>query len=185
RLAELAEQWDFRVVLDSLYCRLVYDDSVPFPHLMARPGMRDRCVTLLGPSKTESMSGYRLGVTVGPPDVLDAIESVLSAMSLRVPAYAQQLMAHWWVDDVDFISARIKELRRLHDTTLEQFRRVPYLQVDPVQATAYLFPDISALKLPDQQVAAKAPARRKGCRQSRISVRTGGGRSLPRLLCTR
>jgi aspartate/methionine/tyrosine aminotransferase len=155
RLAELAEQWDFRVVVDSLYCRLVYDDSVPFSHLMARPGMRDRCVTLLGPSKTESMSGYRLGVTVGPPDVLDAIESVLSAMSLRAPAYAQQLMVHWWVDDVDFIAVRIKELRRLHDTTLEQFRRVPYLRGDPVQATAYLFPDISALKLPDQQVVAR------------------------------
>jgi aspartate/methionine/tyrosine aminotransferase len=36
RLAELAEQWDFRVVVDSLYCRPVYDDSVPFPHLMAQ-----------------------------------------------------------------------------------------------------------------------------------------------------
>jgi aspartate/methionine/tyrosine aminotransferase len=155
RLGELAEQWDFRVVVDSLYCRLVYDESVPFAHLMARPGMRDRCVTLLGPSKTESMSGYRLGVTVGPPDVLDAIESVLSTMSLRAPAYAQQLMAHWWVDDLEFIAARIEELRRLHDTTLERFRRVPYLRVDPVQATAYLFPDVSALKLPDQQVAAR------------------------------
>ena len=50
RIAELAEQWDFRVVVDSLYCRLVYDDA-PFTHLIGRPGMRDRCITLLGPSK--------------------------------------------------------------------------------------------------------------------------------------
>lgn len=154
RLAQLAEEWDFRVVVDSLYCRLIYDD-VPFPHLIAGPGMQDRCVTLLGPSKTESMSGYRVGVTVGPPDVLDAIECVLSATSLRAPAYAQQLLRHWWADDVDFIAVRIRELRRLHDSTIDYFRRVPYLRVHPAQATAYLFPDISALKLPDQEVAAR------------------------------
>jgi aspartate/methionine/tyrosine aminotransferase len=33
--------------------------------------------------------------------------------------------------------------------------REAYLRVDPVQATAYLFPDISTLKLPDQQVAVR------------------------------
>jgi aspartate/methionine/tyrosine aminotransferase len=33
--------------------------------------------------------------------------------------------------------------------------REAYPRLDPVQATAYLFPAISALKLPDQQVAAR------------------------------
>jgi aspartate/methionine/tyrosine aminotransferase len=154
RIAELAEQWDFRVVVDSLYCRLVYDDT-PFRHLAALPGMAERCVTLLGPSKTESMSGYRIGVTCGPPDVLDAIESVLSATSLRAPAYAQQLLRHWWVDDVDFVAARVTELRVIQDVTLEYLRRVPYLKVRPAQATAYLFPDVSALGLADHAVAAR------------------------------
>jgi aspartate/methionine/tyrosine aminotransferase len=154
RLARLAEDRDFRVIVDSLYCRLVYDQA-PFPHLAAMAGMRDRCVTLLGPSKTESMSGYRVGVTVGPADVLDAIESVVSATSLRAPAYAQQLLRHWWVDDLDFIAARVLELRRMHDWTIEYLRRVPYLRVEPAQATAYFFPDVCALGLPDQQIAAR------------------------------
>ena len=154
RLAWLAQNRDFRVVVDSLYCRLVYDDG-PFPHLATLPGMRDRCVTLLGPSKTESMSGYRIGVTVGPPDVLDAIESVLSATSLRAPAYAQQLFRRWWVDDLDFVAARVAELQGIHDWTLDHLRRVSYLRVQPAQATAYFFPDVSALGLPDQQIAAR------------------------------
>ena len=153
-IAELAQRWDFRVVVDSLYCRLVYDDA-PFQHLIARPGMRQRCVTLLGPSKTESMSGYRVGVTVGPADVLEAIEPVLAATSLRAPAYTQQLLRHWWVDDVDFVAARVTELRAIQDVTLEYLRRVPYLKVRPAQATAYLFPDVSALGLADHVVAAR------------------------------
>lgn len=154
RIAELAQRFDFRVVVDSLYCRLVYDGA-PFRHLAALPGMADRCVTLLGPSKTESMSGYRIGVACGPDDVLDAIESVLSVMSLRAPAYAQQLLRHWWVDDVDFVATRVAELRAIQDVTLECLRRVPYLRVRPGRATAYLFPDVSALGLTDQVVAAR------------------------------
>jgi aspartate/methionine/tyrosine aminotransferase len=153
-IAELAQRWDFRVVVDSLYCRLVYDDA-PFQHLIARPGMRERCVTLLGPSKTESMSGYRVGVTVGPADVLEAIEPVLAAMSLRAPAYAQQLLSHWWTDDLQFVAQRIGELRALRALSLSKLRQVPYLRVHSPQATAYLFPDVSALGLPDQEVAAR------------------------------
>jgi aspartate/methionine/tyrosine aminotransferase len=153
-IAELAQRWDFRVVVDSLYCRLVYDDA-PFEHLIARPGMQDRCVTLLGPSKTESMSGYRVGVTVGPADVLEAIEPVLAAMSLRAPAYAQQLLVHWWNDDHAFVAGRIAELRELRELSLSRLRQVSYLRVHSPQATAYLFPDVSALGLPDQEVAGR------------------------------
>jgi aspartate/methionine/tyrosine aminotransferase len=154
RIAELAQRWDFRVVVDSLYCRLVYDGA-SFRHLAGLPGMRERCVTLLGPSKTESMSGYRIGVTAGPPDVIDAVEAVLSATSLRAPAYAQQLLQRWWIDDRELVAARVRELRAIHDTTLSYLHRVPYLKVQPAQATAYLFPDISRLELPDQVVAAR------------------------------
>ena len=153
-IAELAERWDFRVVVDSLYCRLVYEEA-PFQHLIARPGMRDRCVTLLGPSKTESMSGYRVGVTVAPADGLEAIEPVLAAMSLRAPAYAQQLLSHWWTDDLQFVAERIADLRALRELTLNMLRQGPYLRVHSPQATAYLFPDVSALGLPDQEVAAR------------------------------
>ena len=63
RLARIAVQNDFLVLVDELYCRLVYDD-VPYTHLAARPGMDDRTITLLGGSKTESLSGFRVGVVV-------------------------------------------------------------------------------------------------------------------------
>jgi aspartate/methionine/tyrosine aminotransferase len=154
RIAELSEEWDFRILVDSLYCRLVYDGAA-FSHLAARPGMQDRCVTLLGPSKTESLSGYRIGVTVGPADVLDAIEPMIAATSLRAPAYAQQLLRHWWIDDAEFVADRITQLRVLRDMTIDYLRQVPYLEVAPTDGTAYLFPDVSALGRPDHEIAAR------------------------------
>ena len=62
-LAEMCAEDDVFVVMDQLYCRQVYTGA-PFTHLRALPGMRTRCVTLTGPSRTESLSGYRIGTAV-------------------------------------------------------------------------------------------------------------------------
>lgn len=152
RLAELSLRGGFRVLADELYSRLVYE-GVTFTHMLSIPGMADRCITMLGPSKTESLSGYRLGVVVGPPDVMEAVEQTLAATSLRAPAYAQHLLTHWLVEDEAFVAERILDLAALRDLTLEKLRTVPGLTMTPQGGTAYLFVDTSALGVSDQEIA--------------------------------
>ncbi|PKW26598.1 pyridoxal phosphate-dependent aminotransferase [Phycicoccus duodecadis] len=152
RLARIASEGDFTVLVDELYCRLVYDDT-PYMHLAAQPGMTDRTVTLLGGSKTESLSGFRVGVVVGPGPVIDATEQVLAMMCLRAPAYAQHVLTRWLVDDHEFVATRITELQSIQRSTVAQLRTVPGLRVSPGAGTAYLWPDVSALGLTDVEVA--------------------------------
>jgi aspartate/methionine/tyrosine aminotransferase len=152
RLAGLVRGTGCLVLVDELYSRLVYDGT-PFHHLAAEKGMADSCITLLGPSKTESMSGFRVGVVVGPPDVMEGVEQTLAITSLRAPGYAQHLLAKWLVDDGDFLAERVKDLDALRKTTTRRLREVPGLKVYPQQGTAYLFPDVSALGVPDVEVA--------------------------------
>jgi aspartate/methionine/tyrosine aminotransferase len=152
RLAELATRGGFRVLVDELYARLVYDDA-PFTHLVTQPGMADLCITLVGPSKTESLSGFRIGLVVGPEDVIEATEQVLAITSLRAPAYAQRLLPHWLVDDADFVAQRIVDLQALRTMTLQALQAVPGLTVAEPQGTAYAFPNVTALGVPDIQVA--------------------------------
>lgn len=151
-LGRLAVAHDFLVVVDELYCRLVYDET-PYFHLAAQPGLRDRTITLLGGSKTESLSGYRVGVVVAPPEVIDAFEQVMAISCLRAPAYAQHVLTRWLTDDVEFVRDRIGELRDLRDMTTERLRQVDGLVVRPGNGTAYLWPDVSALGLNDVEVA--------------------------------
>ncbi|MDX3233157.1 pyridoxal phosphate-dependent aminotransferase [Streptomyces sp. ME19-01-6] len=150
-IAALVREHDALAVVDELYARLVYDQ--PFSHLVSRPGMRERCVTITGPSKTESLSGYRIGVVVAPQAIVDAVEDVLSAMALRAPAYSQHLLTRWLRDDEQFIQQRLGELRSLRDHTLQRLAEVPELRVTCPPATAYLFVDATALKTPDHILA--------------------------------
>lgn len=160
RVAALAVRYDVTVLVDELYARLVYGDT-PFSHLASLPGMRERTVTLLGPSKTESLSGYRLGVMVAPRPILDAAEDVLSLTALRASGYAQHVLTGWLVDDAAWVADRIQQLQKLRSLTLKHFRQLPWIGLTPQQGTAYLFPDVSSLNLSDRTIA-EALATRAG-----------------------
>ncbi len=152
RLGQIAVKGDFLVLVDELYCRLVYDDTA-YSHLGAQPGMMDRTITLLGGSKTESLSGYRVGVVVSSGPIIDAIEQALAMMCLRAPAYAQHVLSRWLVDDHDFVSTRVLELQGIQRATAAQLECVPGLRLSPGAGTAYLWPDVSELGLTDVEVA--------------------------------
>ncbi|MET0710090.1 MAG: aminotransferase class I/II-fold pyridoxal phosphate-dependent enzyme [Tardiphaga sp.] len=153
RIARLANTYDITVLVDELYSRLLHD-GCSFPHLASQPEMFARTVTLLGPSKTESLSGYRLGVVVAPPEIISRVENVLSIMALRAPAYAQHVLLPWLRDDHDWLARRLKEFTALRTLTVESLCRLPWLKLQPQAGTAYVWPDVSALGLPGPEIAA-------------------------------
>jgi aspartate/methionine/tyrosine aminotransferase len=150
-LAQLAREAGLYIVIDELYARLVYDGQ-PFHHLIAEEDMQERCVTLLGPSKTESMSGFRLGVAVAPADVADRMEDVLSITALRAPAYAQHALVRWLAEDREFVAQRVRDYQQLRDETVERTNQSGLLQVPMPQGTAYMFPRLVDRSRSDQEV---------------------------------
>ncbi|EMY35980.1 aspartate aminotransferase [Arthrobacter crystallopoietes BAB-32] len=152
RIAELAVRYDVQVLVDELYSRLVYPGTT-FVHLASLPGMRERTVTLLGPSKTESLSGYRLGVVVAPDHVVEVAEDVLAFTSLRAPAYAQNVLKGWLVKDVEWVAERVADLAKIRQFTIAKLSELEWLKMSPQQGTAYLFVDVRALGLPDTEIA--------------------------------
>jgi aspartate/methionine/tyrosine aminotransferase len=151
-IASLARQYGVSVIVDELYSRLVYDGTI-FTHLAAEDGMAEHTATLLGPSKTESLSGYRIGVVVGNEKLIRAVENVLSITSLRAPAYAQHVLKGWLAGDDNWLKSRIVDFKSLRDSTAAALWQLPWLKLTPQQGTAYHWPDVSALGLPDAEVA--------------------------------
>jgi aspartate/methionine/tyrosine aminotransferase len=131
------------VIVDELYCRLVFDGTT-YTHLSMLPGMADRTVTLLGPSKTESMSGYRVGIAVGPPDVINRMERVLSLASLRTAGYAQQVLRNWLVDDEEWLAERTGAHQKIRDFVVERLAAIPGVVVLSPAGSSYVFPECSA-----------------------------------------
>ncbi len=153
QVAKLAIEYDATVLADQLYSRLIFDDT-PFTHIGSLEGMQERTITLLGPSKTESMSGYRVGVAVAPAQVIDAMEDVLAISVLRAPAYAQHVLSKWMSEDSDFVATRVRDYQQLRDVTFNRLNACQALDVTRPQGTAYIFPKVKA-NVSDQVVATK------------------------------
>jgi aspartate/methionine/tyrosine aminotransferase len=142
-LAAMVISGNMLAVVDQLYCRLVFDGTA-YVHLSALPGMAERTVTLVGPSKTESMSGYRLGVAVGPAPIVDAMERVVSLASLRTAGYAQQALRHWMDGDAGWLADRIKAHQVLRDDLVGRLAAIPGVTVAAPAGSSYVFPEVSA-----------------------------------------
>jgi aspartate/methionine/tyrosine aminotransferase len=151
-IAAIIKRFDAFVVVDQLYSRLVYD-GLPFAHLIAEEGMQERCVTTLGPSKAESMSGYRLGVVVGPTEIINAIEDVQAITSIRAPAYAQWTLCRWLSDDADFMASRIEDYQLLRDRTVGKLKQSNLVRLEVPRGSSYVFVDVSAIHRPIYEVA--------------------------------
>jgi aspartate/methionine/tyrosine aminotransferase len=142
-LAELVTSSGMLAVVDQLYCRLIFAGT-EYLHLSSVPGMAERTVTLLGPSKTESMSGYRVGVAVGPAPVIDAMERVLSLTALRTGGYSQQVLRHWMADDDAWLAERTAAHEAIRDDLLARLRAIPGVLVASPAGSSYVFPEASA-----------------------------------------
>ena len=81
----LCQRWNVVCVTDEIYEHMVYDDLVHVP-MATLPGMRDRTVTISGLSKTYSVTGWRVGTVLAPPDLTVAIRKVHDFLTVGAPA---------------------------------------------------------------------------------------------------
>ena len=147
RIAELANQYGATVIVDQLYSRLLYSGHV-YTHLRASSIDADHVVTIMGPSKTESLSGYRLGVAFGAAHLVDRMEKLQAIVSLRAPGYSQAVLRTWFAEPAGWVPDRIAKHQALRDDLLKVLGAVPGLAARAPEAGSYLFPRLPALGLP-------------------------------------
>jgi aspartate aminotransferase len=70
-MAELAVKHDLWVLSDEIYARIIYGRE--YLSMLRYPGMRERTLIIDGFSKSFAMTGWRLGYTVAPPDVVPGL----------------------------------------------------------------------------------------------------------------
>lgn len=150
-IAELANAHDFFVLADQLYARLVYDGE-EYLHIANLDGLRERTITTLGPSKTESLSGYRLGIAVAPRYLLERMEDVQSVTALRAPAYAQHLLTHWLAEDGDYVDERIREYQEIRNWTVDRLNESGVFAARRSWGSSYIFPK-ALVPATDQELA--------------------------------
>lgn len=149
-IADLAQKYGATVIVDQLYSRQIYDERT-YTHLCAMDINPDNVITIMGPSKTESLSGYRLGVAFGSSTINDRMEKLQAIVSLRAPGYSQAVLKTWFTEPSGWMDERIALHQAIRDDLLMKFRSVEGVKVRTTEAGSYIFPRIPELAVATQE----------------------------------
>ena len=88
-IRDLCVRWNAYCITDEIYEHILYDGA---EHIsMARiDGMRDRTIVINGMSKTYSVTGWRVGWAIAPPEPTAAIRKVHDFLTVGAAAPLQQ-----------------------------------------------------------------------------------------------
>lgn len=88
-IATLAKKYDTYVITDEVYEHILYK---PHTHIYfsSLPDMYERTISCSSLSKTYSVTGWRLGYTIAPPDITERIKKVHDFLTVGAAAPLQE-----------------------------------------------------------------------------------------------
>ena len=151
-IAALCRRHDAFAVTDEIYEHIYYEgEHIPIATL---PEMADRTITISGASKTFSVTGWRIGTIISPPDVTDAIRKVHDFLTVGAPAPLQEAIAVGMetLGD-DYYEGLARDYKRRRDILCAGLLKAGF-QCRPPEGAYYVMADFSVLStLPDDEFA--------------------------------
>ena len=151
-IADLCRRHNAFAVTDEIYEHIYYEgEHIPIATL---PEMADRTITISGASKTFSVTGWRIGTIIAPPDVTDAIRKVHDFLTVGAPAPLQEgvAVAIETLGD-DYYEDLKRDYRRRRDILCTGLVKAGF-KCRPPQGAYYVIANFSDLSdLPDDKFA--------------------------------
>jgi aspartate/methionine/tyrosine aminotransferase len=88
-IRDLCVAFDVLAITDEIYEHILYDGTKHIS-MASLAGMEERTITINGMSKTYSVTGWRVGWTIAPPHITDAIRKVHDFLTVGAPAPLQE-----------------------------------------------------------------------------------------------
>lgn len=151
QIAELAVEKDFVVLSDEIYTEFVWKNK--FIPIIKYPGMEERTMALMSFSKTFAWTGCRAGYIIAGPELSKIVNGVpIGIIGMPVPfqyAAAKALKEGW-----DFVDTMRKEYKKRIEWMVPRLNEIEGIKCPYPEGAFYLFPDISALKVPAMKFCA-------------------------------
>ncbi len=153
-IGRLCQKYGVIAVSDEIYEHITYDGARHIP-IATVPGLEDRSVTISALSKSYSVTGWRVGWTIAPPELTDAIRRVHDFLTVGAPAPLQQAGVAALRLPAAYYERLAADYAERRDLMLGILERAGLHPIWPSGAY-YTMTDSSALGLGDDVAAARA-----------------------------
>ena len=143
-IAEIAIKHDLWVLADDAYFEIRYDDEPPIS-IVSIPGMQERTAILYTFSKKYAMTGWRIGGTIGPRNLIHHIAQINLNDESCTNHFLQWAMIDALTGDGNGSSRILSQLKDRRDAAMRSLNSIEGIQVAVPESTFYIFPNVTKL----------------------------------------
>lgn len=139
-IADLAKKYDVYVIADEVYEHIVY---APHKHtyISSLPGMWERTISCSSLSKTYSITGWRLGYIIAPPEIVDVARKVHDFLTVGAAAPLQEAVIPGLKFGQDYYDELLLKYTRKRDLFLKGLDDIGLIHTVP-EGAYYVMMDI-------------------------------------------
>ncbi|MCD7766250.1 MAG: aminotransferase class I/II-fold pyridoxal phosphate-dependent enzyme, partial [Lachnospiraceae bacterium] len=129
------------VITDEVYEHILYKPNT-HTYMAALPGMRERTIICSSLSKTYSITGWRLGYVIAPPEITDCVKKVHDFLTVGAAAPLMEAVIPGLNFGDDYYLDLQVHYTRLKELFINGLRDIGFSFVEP-QGAYYVMVDIS------------------------------------------
>ena len=142
-LAEIVLKNNFYVLSDEIYEKLVYDDFQFVSFASLDPEIKKKTILVNGISKTYAMTGWRIGYTAGPENIVNAINKIQSHTTSHASSISQHAAIEAVAGPQYVIHEMLEEFRNRREYFYNELTSIKGITCYKPEGAFYLFPNIS------------------------------------------
>lgn len=142
--ARVAEEHDLIVVTDEIYESITYDGREHVSPASTSPELAARTVTILGLSKTFSITGWRLGYVVAPAAMAEKLKLVHDLFYICAPTPLQHGVAAGFDLEDSFFEAMRADYTEKRELLVRALRDIGLEPIVP-EGAYYILADVSGM----------------------------------------
>jgi len=150
RIAELAIKHDLYVFSDEIYARIIYGGE--YLSMLRYPHMRERTLIIDGFSKSFAMTGWRLGYTVAPPDIVPHLVMLAVNSYTCVNEFTQYAAIEALRDSGGATPRMVREFAGRREQFVCELNRVPGFRCLAPDGAFYAWVNITGTGLSAEEV---------------------------------
>lgn len=152
KIGKLAKKYDFMIVSDEPYEKLIYDGNEHFS-LGSVEELKDYVITVNSFSKTYSMTGWRVGYAVGPESVIQPMVKLQENLSSCVNSAAQQACIEALNGPQSAVDSMVAEYKKRRDLLVNGINELPGFSCLAPKGAFYAFVNIQGLGVDSERAA--------------------------------
>jgi aspartate aminotransferase len=128
---------------DECYSHFVYEPHKPFS-IASAPNSKDRVIIVGSVSKTFAMTGWRIGYTLAPEPLIQAMIKIQSQSTSNPTSIAQYAALEAMRGSMDSVPVMLAEYARRRKRIVEGLREIDGVTCEWPGGAFYAFPNVSA-----------------------------------------